>query len=97
VVKVGPYGWFPPDAHEIGESPNYLHVYSKGDHAMEFAGPRYENTEYTIPKNDGVGPPRHPNAPPYSHDIIIESDGGTVEKLIENHMKEIQKVLKTLE
>jgi len=38
-----------------------------------------------------------PNAHPYIDDIIVGSDGETVEELIENHTKDIRKVLKTLE
>jgi len=38
----------PPNAHENGASPNYVHVYPKGNHAMVCAGPRYEKFECTI-------------------------------------------------
>jgi len=38
-----------------------------------------------------------PTAHPYIDDIIIESDGETVGERIENHTKDIRKVLKNLE
>jgi len=37
-----------------------------------------------------------PNTHPYIYDIIVGSDGETVEELTENHTKDIRRVLKTL-
>jgi len=97
VFQNGHPGWFPPNDHEAGASPNYLPVYAKGNHAVECAGSGYKNATAQFQRMMEWVHRDIPNVHTDIEYIIVGSDGGTVEELIENHTKDIRRVLKTLE